>query len=111
MRTVSRKAYLKNLQLAIKNDQQIARARKGLVAPIPVRKEEDRAITDPVEIRSKARDNLISMFGPTRAEQFLAGLSQNDMTKLNIYWTDLKRALETKTGLTKPFFDRIINRL
>ena len=84
MRTVSRKAYLKNLQLAIKNDQQIARARKGLVAPIPVRKEEDRAITDPVEIRSKARDNLISMFGPTRADQFLAGLSQNDIDRKSV---------------------------
>jgi hypothetical protein len=111
MRTVSNKAYLKQLKLAIANDRNIAQARKGLKAPLPTQKQPDRVSLDPVENRAQAYSNLVSVLGPRRAEAFLVGQTDSDVMKINIYWQDLKSVLSNKIGLTKPFFDRILNRI
>jgi len=111
MRTISNKAYLKQLKLAIKNDQNIEQERKGLKVPLPVQRQPDRVSLDPVENRAQAFNNLSSILGQTRAEAFLVGQTDSDIMKLNIYWNDLKPVLGNKIGLTKSFFDRILNRL
>lgn len=111
MRTISNKAYKRQLALAIKNDQNIAQARKGIRTPTPVQRQIDEPTLDPVEIRAKAYNHLLSVLGPGRAEAFLAGQTTNDLQKINIYWRDLQPVLSNKIGLTKTFFDRIINRI
>ena len=111
MRTISKKAYLKQLALAIKNDQNIARARQGIKAPLPRPVQIEEPTLDPVEIRAKAYNHLLSVLGPGRAEAFLAGQTTNDLQKINIYWRDLQPVLANKIGLTKTFFDKIINKI
>ena len=111
MRKVSNKAYLKQLKLAIKNDQNIAQARKGLKTPLPAQKQPDRVSLDPLENRAQAFSNLSSILGQTRAEAFLVGQTDADVMKLNIYWNDLKPALGNKIGLTKTYFNQILNKI
>jgi hypothetical protein len=111
MRTISNKAYLKQLKLAMANDKNIAQARKGLKVPLPVQRQPDRVSLDPVENRAQAYSSLSSILGQTRAEAFLVGQTDADVMKLNIYWNDLKPVLSNKIGLTKTYFDRILNRL
>ena len=108
---VSNKTYLKQLKLAIKNDQIIAQARKGLKVPLPTQRQPDRVSLDPIENRAQAFTNLSSILGQTRAEAFLVGQTDADVMKLNIYWNDLKPVLGNKIGLTKTYFDRILNRI
>jgi hypothetical protein len=108
---VSNKAYKKQLKLAIANDRTIAQARKGLKTPTPVQKQLDRITLDPVENKAQAYSHLSSILGPARAEAFLVGQTEEDISKINIYWNDLKPVLSNKIGLTKGFFDRIVNRI
>lgn len=108
---VSNKAYKRQLKLAIANDQNIAQVRKGLKVPLPVQKQPDRVSLDPLENRAQAFNNLTSILGQTRAEAFLVGQTDADVMKLNIYWQDLKPVLGNKIGLTKTYFDRILNRI
>jgi len=111
MRKVSNKAYLKQLKLAVANDRNIAQSRKGLKVPLPVQRQPDRVSLDPIENRAQAFSNLSSVLGPTRAEAFLVGQTDADVMKMNIYWNDLKSTLGNKIGLTKTYFDRILNKL
>lgn len=111
MRTISNKAYKRQLALAIKNDQNVARARQGIKAPLPRQVLIEEPTLDPVEIRTKAYNHLLSVLGPGRAEAFLAGQTTNDLQKINIYWRDLQPVLANKIGLTKTFFDKIINKI
>jgi hypothetical protein len=111
MRTVSNKAYLKQLKLAVANDRNIAQARQGLKTAIPVQRQEDRITLDPLENRAKAYNHLVSVLGPGRAESFLVGQTDQDIAKINIFWNDLKPVLSNKIGLTKGFFNRIINKI
>jgi len=108
---VSNKAYKKQLKLAIANDQTIAQARKGLTTPMPVQKQVDRITLDPLENRAQAYNHLVSVLGPGRAEAFLVGQTDQDIAKINIYWNELKPVLANKIGLTKGFFNRIVNRI
>ena len=107
---VSRKAYMKQLKQAIANDQNIAQARKGLKVPLPVQRQPEITL-DPVSNRGQAYSHLVSVLGPARAEAFLGGQTDQDIAKINIYWSELKPVLGNKIGLTKTFFDRILNRL
>lgn len=107
---ISNKAYKRQLALAIKNDQNIAQARKGKT-PTPVQRIIDEPTLDPVEIEAKAYNHLLSVLGPGRAKAFIAGQTTNDLQKINIYWRDLQPVLSNKIGLTKTFFDRIINKI
>jgi hypothetical protein len=107
---VSNKTYLKQLKLAAENDRQISQARKGLKTPLPIQRQSEISL-DPVSSRAQAYNNLLSVLGPGRAEAFLVGQTDNDITKLNIYWNDLKSVLGNKIGLNKTYFDRILNRL
>jgi len=108
---ITNKSYLGQLKLAIKNDQNIAQARKGLKVPLPVQRQEDRPLEDPIEIREKAFNHLVSLFGRQRAEAFLVGQTQDDLEKINMSWNTLRPLLRTKTGLTKKFFDQMVDRL
>jgi len=108
---VSNKAYKKQLKLAIANDQTIAQARKGLTTSMPVQKQVDRITLDPLENRAQAYNHLVSVLGPGRAEAFLVGQTDQDIAKINIYWNELKPVLANKIGLTKGFFNRIVNRI
>lgn len=107
---VSNKAYLKQLKLAAANDQKISQARKGLKTPLPIQRQSEVSL-DPLSNRAQAYNNLLSVLGPGRAEAFLVGQTDSDIMKLNIYWNDLKPVLGNKIGLTKTFFDRILNRI
>lgn len=102
---------MKQLKQAIANDQNIAQARKGLKVALPVQRQPDRITLDPLENRGQAYSHLVSVLGPARAEAFLVGQTDQDIAKINIYWNELKPALSNKIGLTKTFFDRIVNRL
>jgi len=108
---VSNKAYKKQLKLAIANDQTIAQARKGIKTPMPVQKQVDRITLDPLENKAQAYNHLVSVLGPGRAEAFLVGQTDQDIAKINIYWNELKPVLANKIGLTKGFFNRIVNRI
>jgi hypothetical protein len=108
---VSNKAYKKQLKLAIANDQTIAQARKGLTTPMPVQKQVDRITLDPLENKAQAYNHLVSVLGPGRAEAFLVGQTDQDIAKINIFWNELKPVLANKIGLTKGFFNRIVNRI
>jgi len=110
MRTVSNKAYLRQLKLAIANDQNIAQARKGLTRPLPVQKQPEVTL-DPISNRAQAYNHLVSVLGPGRAEAFLVGQTDQDIAKINIFWNDLRPVLSNKIGLTKGYFDRIINKI
>jgi hypothetical protein len=111
MRKVSNKAYLKQLKLAVANDRNIAQARKGLKTTLPVQRRDDEPSLDPLTNRAQAYNHLLSVLGPARAEAFLRGQTDSDIMKINIYWNDLKPVLGNKIGLTKTFFDRIINKI
>lgn len=108
---VSNKAYMKQLKLASMNDRNISQARQGLQVPLPKQRQEDLSIQDPLEIRAKAYNNLVSLFGPARAEGFLAGQSIEDLEKININWRTVGPKLSRTTGLTKNYFDKILDRL
>ena len=108
---VSNKAYKRQLKLAIANDQNIAQARKGIKTPMPVQKQIDRITLDPLENKAQAYNHLVSVLGPGRAEAFLVGQTDQDIAKINIFWNDLKPVLSNKIGLTKGFFNRIVNRI
>lgn len=108
---ITNKAYLKQLKLAIANDQNIAQARKGLKTSLPVQRQPDRITLDPLENKAQAYNHLASVLGPGRAEAFLVGQTDQDIAKINIFWNDLKPVLANKVGLTKGFFDRIVNRI
>ena len=99
---------MKQLKLAELNDRMIQASRKGLQSTLPKQRQYDMPITDPVEIRAKAFNHLNSLFGPVRAEAFLAGQSIEDMEKININWKTLEPKLSRTTGLTSRFFDKFL---
>ena len=107
----SNKAYKKQLKLAIANDRSIAQARKGIKTILPIQRRDDEPSLDPIVNKAQAYNHLASVLGPGRAEAFLQGQTASDIMKINIYWNDLKPVLGNKMGLTKPFFDRIINKI
>lgn len=109
-----------NLRLAIKNDQQISDARKKArtgILPEPTQKmtrNTEQILTDRIDIQNKALQNLLSIYEPTKANEFLNGkgkvlpLTPEQLEYLNIFWEDIKKELLTKTGLTLAFFRRIL---
>lgn len=108
---VSNKIYMKQLKLAALNDRMIQASRKGIQSTLPKQRQYDMPITDPTEIRAKAFNNLNSLFGPARAEAFLAGQTIEDMEKINISWKAIEPQLSKTTGLTNRFFDKMLTRL
>lgn len=109
-----------NLRLAIKNDQNISDARKKAktgILPEPTQKmtrNTEQILTDKVDIQNKALQNLLTIYEPVKANEFLNGkgkvppLSQDYLEYLNIFWEDIKKELLTKTGLTLAYFRRIL---
>jgi hypothetical protein len=100
------KAYKRQLTLAIKNDQNVALARKGQTL-VPLYKAHDMPL-DSLANKAQAYNNLITVLGSDQANAFLVGQSDEDITKINIFWNDLKPKLSTKIGLTKNIFDEIV---
>jgi hypothetical protein len=103
---ISNKAYKRQLTLAIKNDQNVALARKG-IQTIPVQRQIDMPL-DSLANKAQAYNNLITVLGPEQANAFLVGQSDEDISKINIFWNDLKPKLSTKIGLPKNIFDEIV---
>jgi hypothetical protein len=105
-----------NLRLAIANDQNvsqaIAQARQGMVPALTVQQKmsKEEELTDAIAIAAKAQENLLTLYPKETVQQYLAGLSKEDMTYLNVYWNDLKPVFKNKTGLTKVFFNRILKK-
>lgn len=104
-----------NLRMAIANDRNVsvakAQARQGMLpettAQQKMSKEEE--LTDIVTIKAKAQENLLSLYSKELVATFMARLTKEQMTYLNVYWNDLKPVFKNKTGLTKTYFDRILN--
>lgn len=111
-----------NLRLAIQNDQNVAEARKKAklgIIPEQTRRQNrisEQILTDALEIKAVAMNNLRSIFSEEQSNKFLNGdgktkpLTQDDMEYLNIFWEDLKPQLQNKTGLTLSFFRSIIQK-
>lgn len=106
---VSNKAYKRQLTLAIKNDQNVALARKGIQTLVPLYKAHDMPL-DSLANKAQAYNNLITVLGSDQANAFLVGQSDEDISKIIIFWNDLKPKLSTKIGLTKNIFDEIVER-
>jgi len=111
-----------NLRLAIQNDKNIADARKkqkaGIV-PEFTRKQNrisEQVLTDALEIKIVALNNLRSIFTEEQANKFVNGegktkaLSQEDLEYLNIFWDDLKEGFKSKAGLSLKFFRDILKK-
>jgi len=111
-----------NLRLAIQNDQNIAdavkKAKAGIRPDLTAKQNRipEQVLTDVIEIKEKAMNNLRSIFTEEQAKKFLNGdrqtppLTQEDLEYLNIFWEDLKPVLLSKTGLTLKFFRDIIKK-
>jgi hypothetical protein len=103
-----------NLRMAIANDRNVAQAkaqaRLGMMPELnnqqKMSKEEE--LTDLVAIKAKAQENLLTLYTKEKAAEFIAGLTKDQLTYLNVYWNDLKPVFKNKTGLTKTYFDRIL---
>lgn len=105
-----------NLRMAIANDRNVsqakAQARQGMLPELTryqMRSKEEE-LTDAISIQGKAQENLLSLYPKETVSKFMEGLSQDDMTYLNVYWNDLKLILKNKTGLSKTYFDRILKK-
>jgi len=111
-----------NLRLAIQNDQNVSdaikKARAGIRPDLTVKQNRipEQVLTDVIEIKEKAMNNLRSIFSEEQAKKFLNGdgrtkaLTQDDLEYLNIFWEDLKPVLQSKTGLTLKFFRDILKK-
>jgi hypothetical protein len=103
-----------NLRMAIANDRNVAQARsqfsKGMIPELTPQqqKSKEEILTDAIAIAAKAQENLLTLYPKETVQQFMAGLTQESMTYLNVYWNELKPILKNKTGLNKTFFDRIL---
>jgi hypothetical protein len=104
-----------NLRMAIANDRNIAQAkaqaRMGMMPELTPQqqKSKEEQLTDMIAIRAKAQENLLTLYPKETVVQFMEGLSNDNMTYLNVYWNDLKPVFKNKTGLTKTYFDRILS--
>lgn len=105
-----------NLRMAISNDRNIAQARsqarQGMVPELTQlqQRSKEEELTDAIAIQAKAQENLLSLYPKEQVAKFMAGLTTEDMTYLNVYWNDLKPVFKTKTGLNKTYFDRILKK-
>jgi len=103
-----------NLRMAIANDRNVAQAkaqaRMGMMPELTTQqqKSKEEELTDLVAIKAKAQENLMSLYPKETVAKFMAGLTKDNMTYLNVYWNDLKPVFKNKTGLTKTYFDRIL---
>ena len=105
-----------NLKLAIANDRNVAQARalasKGQLPEFTreQQRSKEEELTDAIAIQAKAQENLLSIFSKEQVAKFMEGLTTDSMTYLNVYWNDLKPIYQTKIGLSKLFFDRILKK-
>lgn len=103
-----------NLRMAIANDQNVAQAkaqaRMGMVPALTTQQKmsKEEELTDAIAIAAKAQENLLTLYSKETVQQYMAGLSKENMTYLNVYWNELKPVFKNKTGLNKTFFDRIL---
>jgi len=103
-----------NLRMAIANDRNVAvakaQARQGMTPELNTQQKmsKEEELTDLVAITAKAQENLLSLYPKETVAKFMAGLTKDNMTYLNVYWNDLKPVFKNKTGLTKAYFDRIL---
>jgi len=103
-----------NLRMAIANDRNIAvakaQAKIGMTPELNTQQKmsKEEELTDLVAITAKAQENLLSLYPKETVAKFMAGLTKDNMTYLNVYWNDLKPVFKNKTGLTKTYFDRIL---
>jgi hypothetical protein len=103
-----------NLRMAIANDRNVAvakaQARIGMTPELNTQQKmsKEEELTDLVAITAKAQENLLSLYPKETVAKFMAGLTKDNMTYLNVYWNDLKPVFKNKTGLTKAYFDRIL---
>jgi hypothetical protein len=104
-----------NLRMAIANDRNVAQAkaqaRQGMLPELTTQqqKSKEEELTDKIAIQAKAQENLLSLYPKETVAKYMAGLNQDQLTYLNVYWNDLKPVFRNKTGLTKTYFDRILN--
>jgi hypothetical protein len=105
-----------NLKLAIANDKNVAQARtlvsRGQLPALSrdQQRSKEEELTDAITIQAKAQENLLSIFSKEQVAKFMEGLTVDSMTYLNVYWNDLKPIYQTKIGLSKLFFDRILKK-
>jgi hypothetical protein len=103
-----------NLRMAIANDRNVAQAkaqaRMGMVPELTAlqQKSKEEELTDLVAIKAKAQENLLTLYTKEKVAEYMAGLSNDQLTYLNVYWNDLKPVFKNKTGLTKTYFNRIL---
>jgi hypothetical protein len=103
-----------NLRMAIANDRNIAQAkaqaRMGMMPELTPQqqKSKEEQLTDMIAIKAKAQENLLTLYPKETVVKFMEGLTNDNMTYLNVYWNDLKPVFKNKTGLTKTYFDRIL---
>ena len=74
--------------------------------PLPSQQKREKDQTD----YEQARDNLLSLYKPEVAYNFLDGLSRTQIETINIYWTDLQKILATKRNPSKSIFMKILNK-
>lgn len=104
-----------NLRMAIANDRNVAQAkaqaRQGMVPELTrdQQRSKEEELTDAIAIQAKAQENLLSLYSKELVAKYLQGLTIDQLTYLNVYWNDLKPVFKNKTGLTKTYFDRILN--
>jgi len=103
-----------NLRMAIANDRNVAvakaQARIGMTPELNTQQKmsKEEELTDLVAITAKAQENLLSLYPKEKVAEFMARLTKDNLTYLNVYWNDLKPVFKNKTGLTKTYFDRIL---
>ena len=103
------------LRMAIANDRNVAQAkaqaRQGMLPELTrdQQRSKEEELTDAIAIQAKAQENLLSLYSKELVAKYLQGLTNDQMTYLNVYWNDLKPVFKNKTGLTKTYFDRILN--
>lgn len=104
-----------NIRMAIANDRNVsqakAEARKGMLPELTrdQKRSKEEELTDAITIQAKAQENLLSLYSKELVMKYLQNLTSDQMTYLNVYWNDLKPVFKNKTGLTKVYFDRILN--
>lgn len=105
-----------NLKLSIANDRNVAQAkaqaRQGMLPELTPQQQrsKEEELTDAIAIQAKAQENLLTLYPKETVAKYMAGLTTDDMTYLNVYWNDLKPVFKTKTGLSKTYFDRILRK-
>jgi len=106
-----------NLKLAIANEQNIAAARSNLVNDIipeqtqAQKRSLEETLSQGISQMNQAKNNLSSIFTDEQVASFMTGLNEDTYQFINVYWTDLKKELETKKDLTKVYFDKILRKL